>query len=179
MDSEKKKSQQGLLIVYTGDGKGKTTAALGTVFRALGCGWRVSVIQFIKGPWKTGEQQFAESIADLRFWTMGLGFTWDSKDLAQDQAAARAAWDRARAEMGSGERDLVVLDELTYAFHYRFLPIDEVLQTLRQRPSHVHVVITGRNAPTELIALADLVTEMKLVKHPFEQGKTAEKGIDF
>jgi cob(I)alamin adenosyltransferase len=165
--------------VYTGHGKGKTTAALGMAFRALGRGMRVTVVQFIKGKWKTGERLFAERLPELRFHVMGLGFTWDSDDLAKDKAAARAAWDKARAEIASGERDLVVLDELTYAFHYDFLPLAEVLDALRRRPAHVHVVVTGRNAPEALLDVADLVTEMTLRKHPFEAGLKAQIGVDF
>jgi len=169
----------GLLVVYTGHGKGKTTAALGMVFRALGRGLRVTVVQFIKGKWKTGERVFAESLPQLRFLVMGLGFTWESDDISRDKAAARAAWAEAQKEISSGERELVVLDELTYAFHYGFLALDEVLETLRSRPEGVHVVITGRDAPEPLLELADLVTEMKLVKHPFQLGKKAQMGVDF
>jgi cob(I)alamin adenosyltransferase len=174
-DTEKR----GLLVVYTGSGKGKTTAALGMVFRALGHGLRVTVVQFIKGKWKTGERLFAEKLPELRFHVMGLGFTWDSDDLSRDKAAARAAWTVARDEILSGERELVVLDELTYAFHYGFVPLEEVLGVLEQRPRHVHVVVTGRNAPEELVALADTVTEMSLTKHPYTQGRKAELGVDF
>jgi cob(I)alamin adenosyltransferase len=172
-------AKRGLLVVYTGAGKGKTTAALGMVFRALGHGLRVSVVQFIKGKWKTGERLYAEKIPELRFFVMGLGFTWESDDLSRDKAAAQAAWASARAEITSGERDLVVLDELTYAFHYDFVPLGEVLDVLRQRPPHVHVVITGRNAPEELVLLADTVTEMTLRKHPFANGRKAAIGVDF
>lgn len=168
-----------LLVVYTGNGKGKTTAALGMVFRALGRGMRVTVVQFIKGKWKTGERLFGERLPELRFHVMGLGFTWESDDLAKDKAAARAAWETARAEIESGERDLVVLDELTYTFHYDFLPLDEVLAVLRARPENVHVVVTGRNAPEALTEAADLVTEMTLVKHPFQAGHKAQIGVDF
>ena len=119
-------AEPGLLVVYTGHGKGKTTAALGMVFRALGRGLRVTVVQFIKGKWKTGERVFAESLPELRFLVMGLGFTWESHDISRDKAAARAAWTEAQKEILSGERELVVLDELTYAFHYGFLALDEV-----------------------------------------------------
>jgi cob(I)alamin adenosyltransferase len=171
--------RSGLLVVYTGHGKGKTTAALGMVFRALGRGFRVTVVQFIKGKWKTGERVFAESLPQLRFLVMGLGFTWESDDISRDKAAARAAWAEAQKEILSGERELVVLDELTYAFHYGFLALDEVLETLRSRPAGVHVVITGRDAPEALIECADLVTEMKLVKHPFQRGEKARLGVDF
>ena len=173
------RERRGLLVVYTGQGKGKTTAALGMVFRALGRGMAVTVVQFIKGKWKTGERLFAEGIPALEFHVMGLGFTWDSDDLTRDKAAARAAWERAREAIASGTRDLVVLDELTYAFHYDFLALEEVLGALRARPPHVHVVITGRNAPEALVAAADLVTEMMNLKHPFRAGIKAQIGVDF
>lgn len=174
-----KAAARGLLVVYTGHGKGKTTAALGMVFRALGRGLRVTVVQFIKGKWKTGERLFAEKLPELRFHVMGLGFTWESDDLGRDKAAAQHAWETAREEILSGERDLVVLDELTYTFHYDFVRLEDVLKTLHERPPHVHVVITGRNAPEELTSAADLVTEMKVVKHPFNAGIKAQIGVDF
>lgn len=174
---------RGLLLVYTGHGKGKTTAALGLVFRALGRGLRVAVVQFIKGKWKTGERTYAEGVAAvdprLTFLVMGRGFTWESDDLSRDRNAARAAWTTAASMIASGEHAIVVLDELTYAIHYGFLSLDEVLAAFRDRPAHVHVVVTGRNAPDELVALADLVTEMRAVKHPFEQGLPAQPGVDF
>jgi cob(I)alamin adenosyltransferase len=172
----------GLLLVYTGQGKGKTTAALGLVFRALGRGMRVAVVQFIKGKWKTGERQFAEVLATtlpLTFLVMGRGFTWDSDDLSRDRAAAEAAWRAAAELIASGEQQVVVLDELTYVLNYGFVPIADVLEALRARPAHVHVVITGRSAPEPLLALADLVTDMRSLKHPFEQGRKAQIGVDF
>jgi len=172
-------ARRGLLVVYTGHGKGKTTAALGMVFRALGRGLAVTVVQFIKGKWKTGERLFAEQVLGLEFHVMGLGFTWDSDDLARDKAAARAAWETAREAIQSGRRDLVVLDELTYTFHYDFLSLDEVLDVLRARPPHVHVVVTGRNAPEALVEAADLVSEMVKVKHPYDAGVKAQIGVDF
>lgn len=174
-----KTDRRGLVVVYTGYGKGKTTAALGMAFRALGRGFRVTVVQFIKGKWKTGERVFAETLPEFRFFVMGLGFTWESDDLSKDKAAAQAAWDTARTEILSGERDIVVLDELTYAFHYDFLDLDAVLATLAERPPHVHVVVTGRNAPPALVEAADLVTEMMAVKHPFTSGVKAQLGVDF
>jgi cob(I)alamin adenosyltransferase len=178
-ETGQKSPRRGLVIVYTGHGKGKTTAALGMVFRALGRGMSVAVVQFIKGKWKTGERLFAETLPGLTFLVMGLGFTWESDDISNDRAAARAAWDEAKRLIGGGSQDIVVLDEITYALHYGFVPEDELLAALRGRPAHVHVVITGRNAPEELIALADLVTEMRSVKHPFEQGEKAQIGVDF
>jgi cob(I)alamin adenosyltransferase len=169
----------GLLLVYTGHGKGKTTAALGLVFRALGRGLRVAVVQFIKGRWKTGERLFAETIPGLTFLAMGCGFTWESDDLSNDRSAARHAWATAQEIIRAGEHAVVVLDELTYAIHYGFVPVEEVVATLRQRPPDVHVVVTGRNAPAELVAVADLVTEMRSLKHPFDRGMAAQPGIDY
>jgi cob(I)alamin adenosyltransferase len=170
---------QGLVVVYTGNGKGKTTAALGVAFRALGRGLPVAVVQFIKGKWKTGERDFAATLPQLEFHVMGLGFTWESDDLSRDKAAAESAWRRARELIASGERAIVILDELTYVLNYNFVALDEVLAALRARPPHVHVVITGRNAPDALVEAADLVTEMKSVKHPFEKGVRAQPGLDF
>jgi cob(I)alamin adenosyltransferase len=170
---------KGLVMVYTGQGKGKTTAALGLVWRALGRDLRVAVVQFIKGKWRTGERVFAETLPQLTFLVMGQGFTWESDDLSRDQRAAAAAWQRSRELILSGEQDLVVLDEITYAFSYGFVALDDVLATLRERPPHVHVVLTGRHAPEALLAAADLVTEMKSHKHPFEKGEKAQPGVDF
>jgi len=170
---------RGLLTVYTGDGKGKTTAALGIAFRALGRDLPVAVVQFIKGKWKTGERSFAERLPGLTFDVMGLGFTWESDDLSRDKAAARAAWDRARAMIAEGKHAFVILDELTYVLNYGFVPVEEVLDAVRTRPPHVHVVITGRSAPEPIVAAADLVTEMKSVKHPFEKGIRAQPGLDY
>jgi cob(I)alamin adenosyltransferase len=171
--------RRGLVLVYTGHGKGKTTAALGLVFRALGRGLRVAVIQFIKGKWKTGERRFAEALPGLTFLVMGQGFTWNSDDLSRDRAAAQAAWTTAKQLIGDGGNALVVLDEITFAIHYGFLELADVLAALRDRPRHVHVVLTGRNAPDELREAADLVTDMTAVKHPFERGVAAQPGIDY
>src|SRR5262245_10525290 len=175
----RKTTIDGQLIVYTGNGKGKTTAALGLAWRALGRGLPVAVVQFIKGKWKTGERLFAEQLPQLTFRVMGLGFTWDSDDLSRDAAAAKAAWAESRALIAGGAHPVVIRDELTYALNYGFVATAELLAALRERPRHVSVVITGRNAPDELVAAADLVTEMKSVKHPFEQGKKAVPGVDY
>ena len=172
-------TERGLLVVYTGKGKGKTTAALGIVFRALGRGLKVAVVQFIKGKWKTGERSFAEKLPELTFLVMGLGFTWESDDISRDKEAARAAWQKAAEILAAGEHPIVVLDELTYVISYDFVSLEEILAVLAARPAPVHVVITGRNAPDELVAMADLVTEMKSIKHPFEKGISAKPGIDF
>ena len=174
-----KPAPRGLLVVYTGQGKGKTTAALGIVFRALGRGMRVAVVQFIKGKWKTGERLFAETLPGLTFLVMGKGFTWNSDDLGQDRVAALAAWARTKQLIASGEHEIVVVDEITYAINYGFIELDDVLDALRARPPHVHVVATGRNAPEGLCALADLVTDMAVVKHPFALGIRAQLGIDY
>lgn len=170
---------RGLIMIYTGNGKGKTTAALGLVFRALGRNMSVAVVQFIKGKWKTGERLFAEQLPQLSFQVMGHGFTWESDDLSQDKQAAVSAWEEALRTINTGEKQLVILDELTYAFHYGWLQVDDVVEALRQRPQHVHVVITGRNAPAELLESADLVTEMQAVKHPYSQGMKAQMGVDY
>jgi cob(I)alamin adenosyltransferase len=169
----------GLLLVYTGQGKGKTTAALGLVFRALGRGLPVAVVQFIKGKWKTGERLFAETLPNLTFLVMGRGFTWDSDDLARDAATAQAAWRESAALIAAGAHQIVVLDELTYALNYGFVPVADVIEALGTRPRHVHVVVTGRNAPEAILEMADLVTEMRNLKHPFEKGRKAQIGVDY
>lgn len=173
------KRPNGLLLINTGDGKGKTTAAIGTAFRALGHGMRVGMIQFIKGKWKTGERRLGERTPNLTWLTMGHGFTWESLDLDRDREAARAAWDIARKWLLDESYDLVVFDEITYVINYGFVPLDEVLSTLQARRPDLHVILTGRDAPTELIAIADVVTEMQAVKHPYRDGVSAQKGIEF
>ncbi len=178
------RSRKGLVIVYTGQGKGKTTAAFGIIFRALGRHMRVAVVQFIKGKWMTGERIFAESLvgapdALLEFHVMGKGFTWESDDLSRDRRAAEEAWAKSSALITAGVHDVVILDELTYVMNYGFVRVEEILGVLRDRPPHVHVVITGRKAPQELIDAADLVTDMTVVKHPFKNGISAQEGIDF
>lgn len=170
---------QGLVVVYTGDGKGKTTAALGAIFRALGRGLRVAAVQFIKGKWKTGERLFAERLEGLTFRVMGLGFTWESDDIAQDRAAAQEAWEEAKGFLAGGAHDLLVLDEITYAIHFGFIGLEDVLAALAARPRHVHVILTGRAAPEPLLAAADIVTEMRPVKHAFARGVPAQLGLDF
>ncbi|MGQ7791440.1 cob(I)yrinic acid a,c-diamide adenosyltransferase [Faunimonas sp. B44] len=172
--------EKGLLIVHTGKGKGKSTAAFGLVFRALGNGMKVGVVQFVKGRWQTGERAALERFGDrVTINTMGEGFTWETQDRARDIAAARAAWDKARELIMDSEHDLVLLDELNIVLRYEYLPLDEVLAVLQARPPMKHVVVTGRNAREELIEAADLVTEMEQVKHPFRSGVKAQKGIEF
>ena len=171
---------KGLLIVYTGNGKGKTTAALGLTLRALGHGWPVCFIQFIKGSWKYGELNAVSRFSELLdFHVMGRGFTWKSDDLGKDAAAARKGWDLARQVFAEGRHRLVVLDELTYLIKYQMLTEDEVLDTLARRGPQVHAVITGRGAGEGLLRAADLVTELREVKHPYKQGIRAQQGIEF
>ena len=172
--------EKGLLIVHTGAGKGKTTAALGLAFRALGQGMRVGIVQFIKGAIPTGEAALAVRLAPaLEMHTIGDGFTWNTQDRAGDIASARAAWDRAVSLLRDPSFGLVILDELNVVLKHDYLPQEEVLTELRDRRPMLHVVVTGRNAREELIALADLVTEMKLVKHPYRGGVKAQKGVEF
>jgi len=172
--------RRGLIVVNTGDGKGKTTAALGILLRAWGRGWNICVIQFIKheaGRW--GEVRAAEKLG-IEWHSMGSGFTWESKDLAETAARVRAAWALAREKIAGGVYDLVILDEMTYGFHHGWLDLAEVVRWLRDnRPPPVHVIITGRDAPAELIELADLVTEMRNIKHPYDRGIRAQPGIEF
>ena len=172
--------EKGLLIVNTGPGKGKSTAAFGLALRALGHGWRVGVVQFIKGAWDTGERRALEAFGDRVAWhTMGEGFTWETQDKARDIAAATRAFAKARELMADPTIGLVGLDELNIALRYDYLPLDEVVATLAGRREGLHVVVTGRNAKPELIAAADLVTEMGQVKHHFAAGVKAQKGIEF
>ena len=173
-------TEKALLIVHTGPGKGKSTAAFGLVMRALGYGWKVGVVQFIKGAWETGERKAVERFPDqVRWFTMGEGFTWETQDRARDVAAAGVAWDKARELMADPEIRLLVLDELNIALRYEYLPLDEVVAALTARRPDLHVVVTGRNAKPPLIEAADLVTEMTLVKHHFAAGVKAQPGIEF
>ncbi|MBB4196875.1 cob(I)yrinic acid a,c-diamide adenosyltransferase [Rhodoblastus sphagnicola] len=173
-------AEKALLMVNTGPGKGKSTAAFGLALRALGQGWKIGVVQFIKGARATGERRVFENFGDRVVWrTMGEGFTWETQDRARDVAAARAAWEAALAMMAAPEIRLLVLDELNVALRYDYLPLDEVLADLQARRDDLHVVVTGRNAKAELIAAADLVTEMGAVKHHFSAGVKAQAGIEF
>jgi cob(I)alamin adenosyltransferase len=175
-----KREGEGLLLVHTGDGKGKSSAAFGMVARALGWGYRVGVVQYIKGKWITGERQFFAKFPDqVVYRVMGEGFTWDTQDRARDIAAAKAAWEISLEMLHDPSLHLVVLDELNVALRYDYLDIADVVAGLKGRPAEKHVCVTGRNAKPELIAAADLVTEMTLVKHPFDQGFKAQRGIDF
>jgi cob(I)alamin adenosyltransferase len=175
-----KTEERGLLVVHTGAGKGKSTAAFGMVLRCLGHGMRVGIVQFVKGAWGTGERTVLAQFPDLvTCRAMGEGFTWDTQDRARDIAAARAAWELAKAMIADPSYRLVLLDELNIVLRYDYLPRDEVLAVLKAKPRDLHVVVTGRNASPELIELADLVTEMNLVKHPFRAGVKAQPGIEF
>jgi cob(I)alamin adenosyltransferase len=175
-----KTEERGLLIVHTGAGKGKSTAAFGMVLRCIGHGMRVGVVQFVKGAWGTGERTVLTRFPELvTCRAMGEGFTWDTKDRARDIAAARAAWDVAQAMIADPSYRLVLLDELNIVLRYEYLPLDEVVAALKAKPRDLHVVVTGRNAPAALIEAADLVTEMTLVKHPFRAGVKAQPGIEF
>jgi cob(I)alamin adenosyltransferase len=175
-----KTEERGLLIVHTGAGKGKTTAAFGMVLRCIGHGMRVGVVQFVKGAWSTGERDVLARFPDLvTCRAMGEGFTWDTQDRERDIAAARAAWDMAKAMIADPTYSLVLLDELNIVLRYDYLALDEVIAVLKVKPRDLHVVVTGRNAKPELIEAADLVTEMTLVKHPFRSGVKAQKGIEF
>lgn len=171
--------KKSLVIVYTGHGKGKTTAALGLVFRALGRKKKVLVVQFIKGKWKTGEKIFADSLDNLDFYVMGRGFTWESNDLSIDKEAANKAWGVAKEGILSKKYDVIILDEISYTLHFSFLNLDDVLDTLNKRGSKTDIVLTGRDMDKSIVEVADLVSEMKKVKHPFDKGIKAKPGIDF
>jgi len=177
-----KTGEKGLLIVHTGTGKGKTSAALGMVFRHIGHGYPVAVVQFTKSPaWDTGEARVLAKFPELvTLHIMGEGFTWETQDRARDIAAATAGWERAKELIRDDRHQMVLLDELNIVLRYEYLPIEDVLNFLRdEKPADKHVVITGRNAHASLIEMADLVTEMTLIKHPFRQGVKAQKGVEF
>jgi cob(I)alamin adenosyltransferase len=175
-----KTDTRGLLIVHTGKGKGKSSSAFGMVLRCIGHGMRVGVVQFIKGAWRTGEAAALEGFPELvTIKVMGEGFTWETQDRSRDVAAAERAWAEALTMLGDPTYRMVVLDELNVVLRYNYLPLDSVVTTLSNRLPHMHVVVTGRNAAPELIAAADLVTEMTLVKHPFRDGVKAQPGIEF
>jgi cob(I)alamin adenosyltransferase len=171
--------EKGLLMVHTGAGKGKSTAAFGLALRMLGRGRTVGVVQFIKGAWSTGERAPLEAMPGLEWHSMGEGFTWETQDRERDVAAARRAWGKAEELMRREGLGLLVLDELCIALRYDYLPVEEVVAALVARPPSLHVVVTGRNAPPALTEAADLVTEMKLVKHHFAAGVKAQEGIEF
>lgn len=168
----------GLIIVNTGNGKGKTTAALGLAMRAIGTGMKVVMVQFIKGAWKTGEGVSARKLGfELR--PMGEGFTWDTKNPERDTEKAEAAWAYGKKAMLSEKYGMVILDEINIALDLGYLNLEEVIETLQSRPKQVHVVLTGRGAKAEIIEIADLATEMREIKHPFQKGIKAQKGVEF
>lgn len=172
--------ERGLLIVHTGNGKGKSSSAFGMAIRSIGWGMKVAVLQYVKGNWETGEKTFFADRPDLLQWeVMGEGFTWDTQDRAQDIAAARAAWERSKELILEPAYDFVILDELNIVLRDDTLPIDEIVMFLKNRPLEKHICITGRNAKPELIEIADLVTEFNEIKHPFKAGFKAQKGVEF
>ncbi|MEL6692134.1 MAG: cob(I)yrinic acid a,c-diamide adenosyltransferase [Pseudomonadota bacterium] len=170
---------RGLVLVHTGNGKGKSSSAFGVIIRALGWGHKVGVVQFIKGKWITGERQFFDKLGSVDWHTMGDGFTWDTQDKDRDIAAATAAFGKAQDMMASGNFDLIVLDEINIALRYDYLSVEAVLDGLKARSQRTSVVLTGRDAKEQLCDYADLVSEMREVKHPFKSGIKAQRGIDF
>jgi len=175
-----KSIDRGLVLVHTGNGKGKSSSAFGVVARALGWGHRVGVVQFIKGKWKTGEREFFNRFPnELQWETMGDGFTWDTQNLEKDIKTATIAFEKASQMMQSGDFDLIVLDEINIVLRYDYLPMSTVVDALGQRSKRTSVILTGRDAKTELIDMADLVTEMQEIKHPFQSGIKARQGVDF
>ncbi len=175
-----KEAERGLVFVHTGNGKGKSSSAFGVVARALGWGQQVAVVQFIKGKWLTGERQFFDRFPDELVWhTMGEGFTWDTQDRERDIAAATSAFDKAIELMNGGAHDLVVLDEINIALRYDYLSAEQVIAGVSQRDPRTSVILTGRDAPQALCDYADLVTEMREIKHPFQAGIKAQRGLDF
>lgn len=172
-------AEKGLLIVHTGPGKGKSTAAFGLALRALGHGWRVGVVQFGKGAWQSGERRVLESLDAVSWYTLGEGFTWETQDRARDVAAAERAWEKAVELMADPGIRLIVLDELNIALRYEHLDLGRVVATLASRRPDLHIVVTGRNAKAPLVEVADLVTEFGQVKHHFAAGVKAQAGIEF
>ncbi len=172
--------EKGLVMVHTGKGKGKSTAAMGLAVRAIGNGMKVGLVQFVKGKWETGERKVLEHFPDLCVMkAMGEGFSWETQDRARDIEAARQAWEAAKEMINDPSFKVVILDELNIVLRYENLPLDEVIETLQAKPDMLHVVVTGRNAKDELIDIADLVTEMTQIKHPFRSGVKAQVGIEF
>ncbi len=172
--------ERGLLIVHTGNGKGKSSSAFGMAIRSLGWGMKVGIVQYVKGAWETGEKNFFQANPELvTFEVMGDGFTWDTQDRAKDIAAARAAWERSKALILDPAYDFIILDELNIVLRHDTLPIAEIVEFLNDRPLTKHICITGRNAKPELLEIADLVTEFAEVKHPFKAGFKAQKGVEY
>jgi cob(I)alamin adenosyltransferase len=175
-----KTEERGLIIVHTGKGKGKSTAAMGLAMRCIGHGLKVGIVQFVKGVWQTGERAVLDDYPDLvTIKAMGEGFTWDTQDRQRDLAAARNAWAMVKQMMAEEAYHMVIADELNIVLRYNYLPIDEIIETLKAKRADLHVVVTGRNAKPELIEIADLVTEMSQIKHPFRSGVKAQIGVEF
>lgn len=175
----KRRPDKGLVIVYTGNGKGKTTAAAGTVLRALGSGMKTAVIQFIKGSWVSGEEKLLKKMSGCVFFKAGEGFTWDTQNFERESRLAENGWKLAQKFIFDSRTHLVVLDEINCCLDYGFLKTADILKVLRKKPKMKHVILTGRNAPAALRKFADLVTEMQCIKHPYEKGIWAQKGIDY
>ena len=172
--------QPSVVLVHTGDGKGKSSSAFGVVLRAVARDWKVAVVQFLKsGAWQVGEEKVCRERLGVDWFAIGEGFTWESKDLSEDEAVAGEAWRQARALIEAGEHRLVVLDEITYPMNWSWISTDEVVGVLRSRPEQVNVILTGRDAPDALVDVADTVTEMRKVKHAYDTGVLAKKGIDY
>jgi len=172
--------RKGLLIIYTGNGKGKTTATLGLTLRAAGHGMRILILQFIKGAWHYGELDALKRFPEVTVQTLGSGFTWKKESPAEDMELAQRGWARAAEAIRRAEHDIIVLDELNYVLSYKLIPLEPVLEAIRTRREDLHVVITGRNAPKALIEMADLVTDMRQIKHPYhDKGIKAQQGIEF
>lgn len=178
--SIKESKRKGLILVHTGDGKGKSTAAFGTAFRALGRGWKVVIVQFIKGKWKTGEEKAAKRFGDqLLFLPMGDGFTWETQNFEQDVQTTEKIWAQCVKYLHDKEHQLVIFDEINYVMQYNFLDPKKVVEELKRKPPMKHVILTGGGAPQEIIEIADLVTEMKKIKHPYDEGIQAQAGIEY
>ena len=176
----RKTIERGLLIIHTGNGKGKSSSAFGMAIRSIGWGMKVGILQYVKGNWETGEKSFFADRPDLLTWdVMGAGFTWETQDRARDIAAARAAWERSKELILDPAYDFIILDELNIVLRDDTLPIEEIVAFLKARPMEKHICITGRNAKPELIEIADLVTEFNEVKHPFKAGFKAQKGVEY
>jgi cob(I)alamin adenosyltransferase len=171
--------ERGVLIINTGNGKGKSSSAFGTAARALGHGLRVGIVQFIKGRDSTGEEAFFKQVEGVDFHVTGDGFTWDTQNREQDEATARRGWEIALKMLQDEQVDLIVLDEFNIVLKYKYLPLEEILAALKQRPSMQHVIITGRGAPDDLVAIADTVTEMREIKHAYKAGVKAQAGVEF
>ncbi len=177
---KRREARRGIVLVHTGEGKGKSSSAFGVAFRAAGWGMQVCVIQFIKGKWKTGEQKAAERFENIEWHALGDGFTWDTKNPEQDRKTSREIWEFGKEKIKSGRYDLVVLDEINYCTGYGWISGEEIARFIREeKPAWLHLILTGRNAPPEVIEVADTVTEMRPIKHAFEAGIPAQQGVEF